>query len=71
MKILGLFVLAVFELLFKLFWFGVLFGFGGGGGSKGTFLTGGAKGVNILLIIRVDCVCGIAYFDRFNSFFFN
>jgi len=32
----------------------VLLGLGGGGGSKGAFLGGGAIGVKILFIIRVD-----------------
>ena len=68
----ALFVLDVFIFVFERFWFGVLLGLGGGGGgSKGAFLGGGAIGVKILLIIRVDWVWGFAYFDIFSYFFFN
>ncbi len=67
------FPLVMFVLLPEWFWIGVLLDFGGGGGgSKGVFLTGGARGVRILLIRWVDCVCGgFNSLEIFNYFFFN
>jgi hypothetical protein len=66
------FALLMLVLLPEWFWTGVLLGFGGGGGgNKGVFLTGGARGFSILLIRCVDCVCGgFGSLEMFSYFFF-
>lgn len=65
---------ALFRLVLLPEWLctGVLLDFGGGGGGNNdVFLTGGARGVSILLIKCVDCVWGGFYsLEIFNSFFF-